>query len=220
MDVADLVDLVAAARVAAEDALVIAAVGVVNVPHALAHVQLHVAGVLVAVTDVVMNVVDAMGAVDHARVVLGALDVEDLVLVHVQQVVKVRHVQHAIVALGVLVHARHVHHVAVVAVVAVADQLVPHAMAHALEAVVYHVVVVVGVRAAVNRHAQLDARDAQDAQEDAQDAQEDVVLDVTAHVLEIVTDVVMDVVVDVKTHAQQLALQHALEHVKLKRLAP
>lgn len=200
--------------------MVIAVVGVVTVPHAMAHVQLHVVDVVVAVTDVAMRAVDAMGALDHARVVLGALDAEDLVLVHVQQVVKVRHAQHAIVARGVLAHAHHVHHVEDVVVVAVADQLVPHAMAHALEAVVYHVVVVLGVWAAVNRNAQLDAMDALDVQAAVlEDAQEDVVLDVTAHVLEIVTDVVMDAVGNAKTHVQQLVQRHALEPVKLKRLA-
>lgn len=204
----------------AADVVVIAVVGVVYVPHALAHVQLHVVDVLVAVTDVAMGAVDAMGAMDHARVVLGALDVEDLVLVHVQQVVKVRHAQHAIVALGVLAHAHHVHHVAVVAVVAVADQLVPYAMAHALEAVVYYVVVVVGVRTVVNRHVQLDVLIAvTDVLEAVVDVQ-DVVLDVTVHVLEIVMDVVMGVAVSVKTHVLLPAQQRVLVHVKLKHLVP
>ena len=209
----------AAARVAAEDVVVIAVVGVVNVPHALAHVQLHVVDVLVAVTDVAMSAVDAMGAVDHARVVLGALDAEDLVLVHVQQVVKVRHAQHAIVARGVLAHAHHVHHVEDVVVVAVADQLVPHAMAHALEAVVYYVVVVVGVRAAVNRHVQLDVLEAVVDVLDAVVDVQDVVLDVTAHVLAIVMGVVMGVAVNVKTHVLLTAQQRVQVPAKLKHSA-
>lgn len=206
MDLADVADVV-----------VIAVVGVVNVPHALAHVQLDVVDVLVAVTDVAMGAVDAMGVVDHARVVLGALDVEDLVLVHVQQVVKVRHAQHAIVARGVLAHAHHVHHVAVVAVVAVADQLVPHVMVHALARVVYPVVDVVDVRPAANRHVQLDAKVALAAPEAVVDVQ-DVVLDVTVHVLEIVMGVVMGVAVSVKTHALPHVQQRALVPVKLKHL--
>lgn len=207
----------AAARVAAEDVVVIAVVGVVDVPHALAHVQLDVVDVLVAVTDVV-GAVDAMGAVDHARVVLGALDAEDLVLVHVQQVVKVRHAQHAIVARGVLAHAHHVHHVEDVVVVAVADQLVPHAMANALEAVVDHVVGVVGVRPAVIRHVQLDVKVVVDVLEAVVDVQ-DVVLDVTAHVLAIVMGVVMGVAVNVKTHVLLTAQQRVQVPAKLKHSA-
>lgn len=209
----------AAARVAAEGVVVIAVVGVEHAPHALAHVQLDVVVVSVAVTDVAIGAVDAMGAVDHARVVLGALDAEDLVLVHVQQVVKVRHAQHAIVARGVLAHAHHVHHVEDVVVVAVADQLVPHAMAHALETVVYHVVVVVGVRPAVNRHVQLDVKVVVDVLEAVVDVQ-DVVLDVTAHVLAIVMGAVMGVAVNVKTHVLLTVQQRVLEHAKLKRLVP
>lgn len=79
-------------------------------------------------------------------------------------------------------------------------------------------VIAVDAKEHASHHVQLDARDAQDAQEDVLDAQEDVVLDVTAHVLAIVTDVVMDVVVDVKTHVLLPAQQRVLVHVKLKHL--
>lgn len=221
MDVADLVDLVAAARVAAEDALVIAA-GVM-----LALVI--AAGVAVDakedVLDLVKGVGDlavgAVGAQDLVKGAQDALDAEDLVLVHVHRKERVRLVPHAIVVLAVLVRVLHVHLVEDVLDQVDAEEIVLDAMLGATDLVkLLASAIATGAKDLVNRNAQLDARDAQDAQEDAQDAQEDVVLDVTAHVLEIVTDVVMDVVVDVKTHAQQLALQHALEHVKLKRLAP
>lgn len=194
-------------------------VGVVNVPHALAHAPRHVEDVVEVVTDVAMRALDAMGAMDHARVVMGALDAEDLVLVHVQQEVKVRHAQHAIVARGVLAHAHHVHHVEDVVVVAVADQLVPHAMVDVLETVNRHVVVVVGVRPAVNRHVQLDVKIVLDVLEVVLDVL-DVVLDVTAHVLAVVMGVVMGVAVNVKTHVLLTAQQRVQVPAKLKHLVP
>lgn len=220
MDVADLVDLVAAARVAAEDALVIAA-GVI--------LALDAEGVAVDakedVLDLVKGVGDlavgAVGATDLVKGAQDALDAEDLVLVRVHQKERVRLVPHAIVALAVLVRVLHVHLVEDVLDQVDAEEIVLDAMLAATDLVkLLASVIAVGAKDLVNRNAQLDARDALDVQEDAPDAQEDVVLDVTAHVLEIATDVVMAVVVDAKTHAQQLALQHALEHVKLKRLAP
>jgi hypothetical protein len=220
VDVADLVDLVAAARVAAEDALVIAA-GVI--------LALDAEGVAVDakedVLDLVKGVGDlavgAVGATDLVKGAQDALDAEDLVLVRVHQKERVRLVPHAIVALAVLVRVLHVHLVEDVLDQVDAEEIVLDAMLAATDLVkLLASVIAVGAKDLVNRNAQLDARDALDVQEDAPDAQEDVVLDVTAHVLEIATDVVMAVVVDAKTHAQQLALQHALEHVKLKRLAP
>lgn len=220
MDVADLVDLVAAARVAAEDALVIAA-GVM--------LALVAAGVAVDakedVLDLVKGVGDlaagAVGAKDLVKGAQDALDAEDLVLVHVHRKERVRLVAHAIVVLAVLVRVLHVHLVEDVLDQVDAEEIVLDAMLGAKDLVkLLASAIAAGAKDLVNRNAQLDARDALDVQAAVVDAQEDVVLDVTAHVLEIVTDVVMDVVVDVKTHAQQLALQHALEHVKLKRLAP
>ena len=221
MDVADLVDLVAAARVAAEDALVIAA-GVV-----LALVAQGVAvdakeDVLHLVTGVGNLAQDAPDAQDLVKDAPDAQDAEDLVLVHVHRKEKVRLVPHAIVVLAVLVRVLHVHLVEDVLDQVDAEEVVLDAILGATDLVkLIATAIAAPAKDLVNRHAQLDVQeDAPDAQEDAPDAQEDVVLDVTAHVLELATDVVMAVVDNVKTHAQQLALQHALEHVKLNRLAP
>lgn len=219
MDVADLVDLVAAARVAAEDALVIAA-GVM--------LALVASGVAVDakedVLDLVKGVGDlAAGVVDVQDLVKGAqdaLDAEDLVLVHVHRKEKVRLVPHAIVALAVLVRVLHVHLVEDVLDQVDAEEIVLDAMLAVMGLVkLLALVIVMGAKDLVNRDAQLDAWVVVGAQEDAQDAQEDVVLDVTAHVLEIVTDVVMAVVDNVKTHVLLPAQQRALEHAKLKHSA-
>lgn len=220
MDVADLVDLVAAARVAAEDALVIAA-GVI--------LALVAEGVAVDAKEDVLDLVkgvgdlagDALGATDLVKGAQDALDAEDLVLVRVHQKERVRLVPHAIVALAVLVRVLHVHLVEDVLDQVDAEEIVLDAMLAATDLVkLLASVIAVGVKDLVNRNAQLDARDAPDAQEDAPDAQEDVVLDVTAHVLEIATDVVMAVVVDAKTHALLPAQQRVQVPAKLKHLVP
>lgn len=220
MDVADLVDLVAAARVAAEDALVIAA-GVI-----LALVI--AAGVAVDakedVLDLVKGVGDlavgAVGATDLVKGALDALDAEDLVLVHVHRKERVRLVPHAIVVLAVLVRVLHVHLVEDVLDQVDAEEIVLDAMLGATDLVkLLASAIAAGAKDLVNRNAQLDARDALDVQEDAQDAQEDVVLDVTAHVLEIVTDVVMAVVDNVKTHVLLTAQQRVQVPAKLKHSA-
>ena len=80
-------------------------------------------------------------------------------------------------------------------------------------------VIVVGAKDLVNRHAQLDAWVAVDVQADAVDVQ-DAVLDAMAHVLAHATGVVMDVVADAKTHVQQHALQRVQVPAKLKHLVP
>lgn len=211
----------AAARVAAEDALVIAVVGVM--------LALVAQGVAVDakedVLDLVMGVgnlvMGAVGALDLVKGAVGAKDAEDLVVVHVHRKEKVRLVPHAIVVLAVLVRVLHVHLVEDVLDQVDAEEIVMDAMLAATDLVrLLASAIAAGAKDLVNRNAQLDATDAPDVTEDAPDVTEDVVLDVTAHVLAHATGVVMDVVVDAKTHAQQLALQHALEHVKLKRLAP
>lgn len=220
MDVADLVDLVAAARVAAEDALVIA-VGVM--------LALVAEGVAVDakedVLDLVKGVGDlavgAVGAMDLVKGAVGALDAEDLVVVHVHRKEKVRLVPHAIVVLAVLVRVLHVHLVEDVLDQVDAEEIVLDAMLAVMGLVkLLALVIVVGAKDHVNQNVQQDARDALDVQAAVVDVVVDAVLDAMAHVLAHATGVVMDVVVDAKTHAQQLALQHALEHVKLKRLAP
>ncbi|WP_418317741.1 hypothetical protein [Segatella sp.] len=219
MDVADLVDLVAAARVAAEDALVIAA-GVM--------LALDAEGVAVDakedVLDLVKGVGDlavgAVGATDLVKDALDALDAEDLVLVHVHRKERVRLVPHAIVVLAVLVRVLHVHLVEDVLDQVDAEEIVLDAMLGATDLVkLLASAIAAGAKDLVNRDAQLDARDALDVQEDAQDAQEDVVLDVTAHVLEIVTDVVMAVVDNVKTHVLLTAQQRVQVPAKLKHSA-
>jgi hypothetical protein len=219
VDVADLVDLVAAARVAAEDALAI-------VEDAM--LALVAEGVAVDakedVLDLVKGVGDlavgAVGATDLVKGAQDALDAEDLVLVRVHRKEKVRLVPHAIVALAVLVRVLHVHLVEDVLDQVGAEEIVLDAMLGATDLVkLLASAIAAGAKDLVNRNAQLDARDALDVQAAVVDAQEDVVLDVTAHVLEIVTDVVMDAVGNAKTHVQQLVQRHALEPVKLKRLA-
>lgn len=219
MDVADLVDLVAAARVAAEDALVIAA-GVM--------LALVAAGVAVDakedVLDLVKGVGDlavgAVGATDLVKGAQDALDAEDLVLVHVHRKERVRLVPHAIVVLAVLVRVLHVHLVEDVLDQVDAEEIVLDAMLAVMGLVkLLALMVVMGAKDLVNRDAQLDAWVVVDVQEDAQDAQEDVVLDVTAHVLEIVTDVVMAVVDNVKTHVLLPAQQRVQVPAKLKHSA-
>lgn len=220
MDVADLVDLVAAARVAAEDALVIAA-GVM-----LALVASGVAvdakeDVLYLVKGVGDRAAGVVGARDHVKDAQDAPDAEDLVLVHVHRKERVRLVAHAIVVLAVLVRVLHVH-----LVEDVLDQVDAEAIAMGAMLAVMGLVkllasaIAAGAKDLVNRNAQLDARDALDVQAAVVDAQEDVVLDVTAHVLEIATDVVMAVVDNVKTHVLLPAQQRVQVPAKLKHMVP
>lgn len=205
---------------AAEDVLVIA-VGVV-----LALVAVGVAvdakeDVLDLVTGVGDLAVGAVGVLDLVKGAMGALDAEDLVVVHVHRKEKVRLVPHAIVVLAVLVRVLHVHLVEDVLDQVDAEEIVLDAMLGAMDLVkLLASAIAVGAMYLVNRYAQLDARDAPDAQEDAPDAQEDVVLDVTAHVLEIATDVVMAVVDNVKTHVLLTAQQRVQVPAKLKHLVP
>lgn len=208
----------APARVAAADALVIAA-GVM-----LALVAAGAVGVKEDVLDLVKGVGDlAAGAVRATDLVKGAQDAagaEDLVLVHVHRKERVRLVPHAIVVLAVLVRVLHVHLVEDVLDQVGAEEIVLDAILGATDLVkLLASAIVKGAKDLVNRDAQLDAMDALDVQEDAQDAQEDVILDVTAHVLEIVTDVVMDVVVDAKTHVLLPAQQRVQVPAKLKHSA-
>lgn len=219
MDVADLVDLVAAARRAAKDALVIAAGAV------LALVAWGVAvDAKEDVLDLAMGVGDlalgAVGATDLVKDVLDALDAEDLVLVHVHRQERVRLVPHAIVVLAVLVRVLHVH-----LVEDVLDQVdaedAQDVMVGATELVTLLAsTIAAGAQELVNQDAQLDVTaHVLDVTEDAQDAQEDVVLDVTAHVLDLVTDVVMAVVDNVKTHVLLTAQQRVQVPAKLKHSA-
>lgn len=212
--------MVATARVAAENALVIA-VGVM--------LALVAQGVAVDAKEDVLDLVQGVGdlAVDVAAVLevvkgaVGALDAEDLVVVHVHRKEKVRLVPHAIVVLAVLVRVLHVHLVEDVLDQVDAKEIVLDAMLGAMDLVkLLASAIAVGARDFVNRNAQLDARDALDVQKDAPDAQEDVVLDVTAHVLEIATDVVMAVVDNVKTHVLLTAQQRVQVPAKLKHLVP
>lgn len=219
MDVADLVDLVAAARVAAEDAVGLAKVALVDVEVTVLGAAFPAPVIVEAAVDVVDVILDVLDAVGNAKVALDVLVAADLVLARVRHTEKDRPVQLVTAVLAVLAHAHHAHHVVDVAGVA---------------GVQVDVVGVLGVRPAAKvtvlpnvadapvdaiPHVQDVLEDVVDAQADAVDAQ-DAVLDAMAHVLAHATGVVMDVVVDAKTHVQQLALQHALEHVKLKRLAP
>lgn len=220
MDVADLVDLVAAARVAAEDALPI-------VEDAM--LALDAEGVAVDakedVLDLVKGVGDlAMGAVGATDLVKGAqdaLDAEDLVLVHVHRKERVRLVPHAIVVLAVLVRVLHVHLVEDVLDQVDAEEIVLDAMLAATDLVkLLASAIAMGAKDLVNRNAQLDVTAVLVVLEDAPDVQEDVVLDVTAHVLEIATDVVMAVVDNVKTHVLLPAQQRVQVPAKLKHLVP
>lgn len=164
---------------------------------------------------------DAVRALDIVKGAVGALDAEDLVLVHVHRKEKVRLVPHAIVVLAVLVRVLHVHLVEDVLDQVDAEEIVLDAMLGALDLVNRDAQLNArDAKDLVNRYAAVDARDALDVQEDAPDAQEDVVLDVTAHVLEIATDVVMAVVDNVKTHVLLTAQQRVQVPAKLKHLAP
>lgn len=220
MDVADLVDLVAAARVAAEDALVIAAgvmLALVAVGAAV-DAKEDVLDLVKGVGDLAVGAVAVLGLVKGAQ---DALDAEDLVLVHVHRKEKVRLVPHAIVVLAVLVRVLHVHLVEDVLDQVDAEAIAMGAMLAAIGLVkLFALVIVMGAKDHVNQYVQQDARDALDVQEDAPDAQEDVVLDVTAHVLEIATDVVMAVVDNVKTHVLLTAQQRVQVPAKLKHLVP
>lgn len=220
MDVADLVDLVAPARVAAEDVLDLAA-GVM--------LALVAAGVAVDAKEDVLDLVKGVGdlaagvvgATDLVKGAVGALDAEDLVLVHVHRKEKVRLVPHAIVVLAVLVRVLHVHLVEDVLDQVDAEEIVLDAMLGATDLVkLLASAIAAGAKDLVNRNAQLDAWVVVDVQEDAQDAQEDVVLDAMAHVLAHATGVVMDVVDNVKTHVLLTAQQRVQVPAKLKRLAP
>lgn len=178
------------------------------------------------VLDLVKGVGDlamgAVGATDLVKGAVGALDAEDLVLVHVHRKEKVRLVPHAIVVLAVLVRVLHVHLVEDVLDQVDAKEIVLDAMLGATDLVkLLASAIAAGAKDLVNRNAQLDARDAPDAQEDVVlDVTEDVVLDVTAHVLEIATDVVMAVVDNVKTHVLLTAQQRVQVPAKLKHLVP
>ena len=192
MDVADLVDLLAAARVAAEDA--------VDVVAARADVK----GLVLAVAEevVVAVVRDALVDVKH---VVDVLDVEVLVQPHVHLVAKVSPVLHAMVVPGVLVHVLHVHQDVEEVVVAVVRDAPAVLDVRDAEVVVETVVETVqaGVQAVVPVAVAIVP---------------DVVLDVTAYVLEFARDVVMAVVDNVKTHVLLPAQQRVLEHAKLKHL--
>lgn len=98
----------AAAGVAAEDALVIAA-GVMLALGALGAAVDAKEDVLYLVKGVGDLVKDALDAEDLVKGAQDALDAEDLVLVHVHRKEKVRLVPHAIVVLAVLVRVLHVH---------------------------------------------------------------------------------------------------------------
>lgn len=216
-DVLDLVDLVAAARLAAEDALVIAA-GVM--------LALVAQGVAVDAKEDVLDLVKGVGdlvkgavrALDLVKGAVGALDAEDLVVVHVHRKEKVRLVPHAIVVLAVLVRVLHVHLVEDVLDQVDAEEIVLDAMLGATDLVkLLASAIAAGAKDLVNRDAQLDVTAVAVVQV-AVAVVPDVVLDVTAHVLEIATDVVMAVVDNVKTHVLLPAQQRVLVHVKLKHL--
>ena len=218
MDVADLVDLVAVARVAAEDVPVIAgdAMLALVVSAAVQDAKVDVVEIAMDVENPAVVVLDVVGRVKGAKDVL---DVEVLAQAHVHQKVKDHHAQLAIVVLDALVHVRHARRVEDAQDQADVVEVVLGVIWDVKEPVRLVVLVIAaGAKDLVNRNAQLDARDALDVQEDAQDAQEDVVLDVTAHVLEIVTDVVMAVVDNVKTHVLLTAQQRVQVPAKLKRL--
>lgn len=209
--------MVAPARVAAEDALVIAA-GVM--------LALDAEGVAVDAKEVVLDLVtgveevvlDALDAEDLVKDVLDALDAEDLVLLHVHRKERVRLVPHAIVVLAVLVRVLHALDAEDVLDQVDAEDVLDAVGATELVKLGAPTVALGVVTDLVNRNAQLDAWDAMDA-EDAQDVLDLVVLDVTAHVLEIVTDVVMAVVDNVKTHVLLTAQQRVQVPAKLKHSA-
>lgn len=213
--------MVAAARVAAEDALVIAA-GVM--------LALVAWGVAVDAKEDVLHLVKgvgdlAVGAAGAEEIVKGAqdaLDAEDLVLVHVHRKEKVRLVPHAIVVLAVLVRVLHVHLVEDVLDQVDAEEIVLDAILGATDLVkLLASAIAAGAKDLVNRDAQLDVTaHVLDVTAAVVDAQEDVVLDVTAHVLEIATDVVMAVVDNVKTHVLLPAQQRVQVPAKLKHLVP
>lgn len=215
----------AAALVAAEDALVIAA-GVM--------LALVAAGVAVDAKEDVLDLVtgvgdlaeDAVAATDLVKGAKDALDAEDLVLVHVHRKEKVRLVPHAIVVLAVLVRVLHVHLVEDVLDQVDAEEIVLDAMLAATDLVrLLASAIAAGAKDLVNRAAQLDARDALDVQAAVVDVQEavvdaqDAVLDAMAHVLAHATDVVMAVAELAKTHVLLPAQQRVLEHAKLKHSA-
>lgn len=208
----------AAALMAAEDALVIAA-GVMF--------ALDAEGVAVDAKEDVLDLVKGVGdlaegavaATDLVKGAQDALDAEDLVLVHVHRKEKVRLVPHAIVVLAVLVRVLHVHLVEDVLDQVDAEDLVLDAMLAATDLVkLLASAIAAGAKDFVNRDAQLDARDALDVQEAVVDAQ-DAVLDAMAHVLAHATDVVMAVAELAKTHVLLPAQQRVLEHAKLKHSA-
>lgn len=218
MDVADLVDLVAAARVAAEDALPIVedAILALDAEGVAMDAKEDVLDLVKGVGDLAMG---AVGAPDLVKGAQDALDAEDLVLVHVHRKERVRLVPHAIVVLAVLVRVLHVHLVEDVLDQVDAEEIVLDAMLAAPDLVkLLASTIAVGAKDLVNRNAQLDVTAVLVVLEDAPDVQEDVVLDVTAHVLEIATDVVTAVVDNVKTHVLLTAQQRVLVHVKLKHL--
>lgn len=210
----------AAARVAAEHALVIAA-GVMLALVAEEDALDAQEDVLDFVKGVWNLAVGAVGAADLVKGAQDAQDAEDLVLVHVHRRERVRLVPHAIVVLAVLVRVLHVHLVEDVLDQVDAEEIVLDAMLGAKDLVNWDAQLDArDAKDLVNRHAQLDAEEiVLDAQEDVLDAQEDVVLDVTAHVLEIVTDVVMAVVDNVKTHVLLTAQQRVQVPAKLKHSA-
>lgn len=215
----------AAALVAAEDALVIAA-GVM--------LALVAAGVAVDAKEDVLDLVKGVGdlaegavaATDLVKGAQDALDAEDLVLVHVHRKEKVRLVPHAIVVLAVLVRVLHVHLVEDVLDQVDAEEIVLDAILAATDLVrLLASAIAAGAKDLVNRDAQLDARDALDVQAAVVDVQEavvdaqDAVLDAMAHVLAHATDVVMAVAELAKTHVLLPAQQRVLEHAKLKHSA-
>ena len=210
--------MVAAARVAAEDALVIAAGVILALVFAAGAVgaQEDVLELAVGVGDLAVG---AAGAQDLVKGAQDALDAEDLVLVHVHRKERVRLVPHAIVVLAVLVRVLHVHLVEDVLDQVDAEDVLDAILCAQDFVKLLAPAIAAGAQDLVNWDAQLDARDALDAKEDALDAKEDVVLDVTAHVLEIVTDVVMAVVDNVKTHVLLTAQQRVQVPAKLKHSA-
>lgn len=169
MDVADLVDLVVLDTTAVEDALVIVedAIAAVDVQDVAVDAKEDVLDLVQGVGDLVT---DAVGATDLVKGAQDALDAEDLVLVHVHRKERVQLVPHAIVVLAVLVRVLHVHLVEDVLDQVDAEEDVLDAMLAAADLVrLVAPATAAGAKDLVNRHAQLDARDALDVQEDALD---------------------------------------------------